>query len=984
MQRKLLFLALIMALVPGLMFASGKIRGKVVDAGSGEPLVGANVIIVGTSMGAATNVVGEYTILNIPSGTYTLRTSYVGYQAITLSNVRVNDDLTTESNFSLPAEGVQVGQITIVAERPMVNKSATAAVRIIDNEFFDKIPARGLDAAVALQPGVYEQGTTVYIRGGRPDEVGYAVEGVGVSDPLYGGRGLSVIAEAVEQVQVMAGGYNAEYGGANAGIVSSQLRTGNSDRWKASLIGETDRYTQVHNNKLGGYSYGYGDVTATVGGPAPILGNKLRLFGSVENTYYRDQNPQVTSSPISFVGSNALVSDPLFTPAHASTAKADTMNLVLPGFSQGGGGDNHWVASGTALLDLSTFQVRVSGSYGYEALHEQFTYADILDPGRLPLDITRDGLLNARISHFLSPTLFYEASFSYYNNTYVSEDPQLQGNIFSYGDPAANAALGYPLEYQSSTKQYSNWPAYTFFGGNFGLNQAGTEIAGYDHRSEKSFGGKIDVTDQLSHNELKLGGEYTRYTIRRYNPSNVFAFYNDAQQASGTQLTELLLKTGAVGTDSYGYDAYGNEINSDVLLPDGALLEMGPRHPVVAAAYVQDKIELSDIIMNLGLRWDYIQPDSKNVTDPTALNFDGDGFILDNSVIATKTTSQVSPRIGFSFPASDRTVFHAAFGKFIQQTRLRDSYMGTGAWWAMAYSGRFVTNSWGWGLEPTRTTQYEVGFSQQMSDYASFDISAFYKDIMDQITLNYYTPTTAVGKPYYALVNGDFSSSKGIEVKMNLRRVNRVSSQINFTFSDTRSTGTNSQNAGGLWSAGSVVSLPKYLTPVDFNAPVRGNVILDYRFAKNDGGPILEQLGLDMLLQFNSGHSFTRLLIDQFGPVGNADPRFRTPVEPIGASTTPWFFQLDARLDKTFSLGSMDLNVYIYVINLLNTDNAINAFLRTGDPKNDGWLATPTGQAAVAQFGQQLVDLYNARFNGENSGNFGPPRQIRFGLKLDY
>ena len=116
MQRKLLFLLLITALVPGLMFASGKIKGKVVDAGSGEPLVGANVVVVGSSMGAATNVSGEYTVLNVPSGTFTLKTSYVGYQTITISNIRVNNDLTTDANFQLPAEGVTVGTVEIVRE----------------------------------------------------------------------------------------------------------------------------------------------------------------------------------------------------------------------------------------------------------------------------------------------------------------------------------------------------------------------------------------------------------------------------------------------------------------------------------------------------------------------------------------------------------------------------------------------------------------------------------------------------------------------------------------------------------------------------------------------------------------------------------------------------------------------------------------------------------------------------------------------------
>ncbi|HUI66446.1 MAG TPA: carboxypeptidase-like regulatory domain-containing protein [Bacteroidota bacterium] len=985
MQRKLLVLLLISVLGPSLMFASGKIKGKVTDAGTGEPLVGANVFVLGTSMGAATNTSGEYTVLNVPAGTYALKTSYVGYQAITLNNIRVNNDLTTEANFQLPAEGVTVATVEIVAERPMINKNATNAVRIIDNEFFDKIPARGLDAAVVLQPGVYEVPgtTTIYIRGGRPDEVGFSVEGVGVSDPLYGGRGLSVIAEAVEQTQVQAGGYNAEYGGANAGIISSQLRTGSPDRWKASLLGETDRFTQVGNNKLGGYSYGYGDMTLTTGGPAPILGNKLRFFGSLENTYYRSQDPSVHSSPISFVGANAVTSDPLLTPVHPDSGISDKLNMVLPGYSQVGGGDNHWTMAGTALLDLSAVQLRVSGSYGYEALHEQNTYADILDASRLPLDITRDGLLNARLSHIVTPTLFYEANFSYYNHTYISEDPQLQGNLFAYGDPAANAALGYGLEYIKASNSWVNWPAYTFFGGNFGLNQPGTQIAGYDKRSEKSIGGRIDLTDQLPQNEVKVGGSYTRYTIRRYNPSDVFSFYTLSQEAtSQTQLTQLLLKTN-VGTDAYGYDAFGNEINGDVSLPDGGLIELGPRHPVEASAYIQDKIELSDLILNLGLRWDYINPDSKDISDPTALSYDGSDFILSNTVLQTAKTSQISPRLGFSFPATDRTVFHAAFGKFIQQTEFRDSYMGPGAIWGLAYAGRFITNGFGWGLKPTRTTQYEVGFSQQVSDFASFDVSAFYKDIMDQVTLNYYVPSTATGKPYYALVNGDFSTAEGVELRLNLRRVNRVSAQVNYTFSDTRSTGTNTQNAGGLWSAGSVVSLPKYINPVDFNSPHRGDVILDYRFAKGDGGPILQRLGLDLLLSFNSGHSYTRLEADQFGPAPG-DPRFRTPIEPIGASTTPWYFQLDARLDKTFSVGVLDLNVYVYVINLLNTDNAVNVFFRTGDANNDGFLSTSTGQGLISQYGQQFVNYYNARFDGLNSGNFGPPRQIRFGLKLDY
>ena len=319
MQRKLFMALLVAAFVPALVLASGKFKGKVTDAGTGEPLVGANVVIVGTQMGAATNVYGEFAILNVPAGTYTLRAMYVGYQAITISNLRVSNDLTTDANFQLPSEGVTVGVVEIVAERPLVNKNATNAVRIIDSEFFEKIPARGLNAAIQTQPGVVIQNGNVYIRGGRADEVGYSIEGVPVNDALFGGRAVSITAEALEQVQVQAGGFNAEYGGANAGLVQSQLRTGNQDQWKMTLLGETDRFMGLNKaKKLGTYSYGYGDATATLGGP--VFSNKIRFFGSAQATYFGDPSVSVRS-PYDFSGDNAVITDPVISAAHRTAPR---------------------------------------------------------------------------------------------------------------------------------------------------------------------------------------------------------------------------------------------------------------------------------------------------------------------------------------------------------------------------------------------------------------------------------------------------------------------------------------------------------------------------------------------------------------------------------------------------------------------------------------------------------------------------------------
>ena len=1006
MLRKL-FLLLAVGMVPLLALGSGKIHGKVTDASTGEALVGANVVVTGTSFGAVTGTTGEYVILNLPAGTYTLKASYIGYQAITVSNLRVNNELTTESDFKLPVEGVTVPTVEIVAERPMINKSATNAVRIIDNEFFDKIPARGLAAAIATQPGVVNQGGNIYIRGGRADEVGFRIEGVGANDILFGGRAVNVTAEAVEQVQVQAGGYNAEFGGANAGIVSSQLRTGSPDRWKASLLVESDRYSSFGKNSLGGWSYGYSDYTATFGGPTPGLGNKLRLFGAIENTFYRDNSVAPpgtggTRAPYNFT----LPTDPLLTPASPNDAVVDTLHIANSTGNAIGGGDNRWIGSGKAYLDLNPVVISVSGSYSHDVNRSNTFFANIFNMSRLPMNITNDGFLNVKISHFLTPTLFYEANLNYERNDFLTEDPQLGSNLVAYGDAAVNAKLGYILDTTGqvvvtgpagvrSFYSFANFPSYRFFGGIAATNQPGTQIAGFEKRNQQSIGGRIDVTDQLKQHELKAGGEYSRYTIRRYamGQGTAFGFYKQSQLANATasangwsaaqrdsMMEYNILTTG--GVDSYGYDVFGNEINGDVVR-NGSQYYFGPRHPTFAAAYLQDKIELSDIIMQLGLRWDYIDPDSKNVTDIYNLSVNGQLF-ASSSVIATKTTSQISPRIGFSFPASDRTVFHVFYGKFVQQTQLRDSYLGAAAA-SQQVVGGFYTGlvSWGWGLKPTRTTQYEAGFSQQISDFASFDVNLFYKDIMDQVEVDYIQPTSQTGKSYYELVNADFQTSKGIELKLTLRRTNRLQSQVNYTFSDVRATGSNTASAAGIWSAGSTPDLPKYVNPVDFNYAHRGSILLDYRFAKNDGGPVLQQLGLNMLLSFNSGHNFTLLQADQPGPAPG-DPRFRTPLEPVGSSTTPWFFQLDARLDKTFSLGNFDLNVYLYVINLLDTDNPTGAFFRTGDPSDDGYLSTSTGQSQTQQWGPQYVSLYRALNNGKNSGNYGPPRQIRFGFKLDY
>jgi outer membrane receptor protein involved in Fe transport len=330
-------------------------------------------------------------------------------------------------------------------------------------------------------------------------------------------------------------------------------------------------------------------------------------------------------------------------------------------------------------------------------------------------------------------------------------------------------------------------------------------------------------------------------------------------------------------------------------------------------------------------------------------------------------------------------VFHAQYGKFIQFPSLSTSYRGIASTSGILRGGNFFTNTTGYGLRPERTTSYEIGFAQQLSDNSSLDVTAFYKDILDQIQYQQILPTAgATNQAFPMFVNGDFGTTKGLEVKFTMRRVERAQLSINYTLSDARGTGSSPTTLAGTAVTGVVGYLPKFIFPVEFNQVHHGNISFDYRFARGDGGPILEQLGLNVFANFNSGTSFTKIVNQN---QSDADPRNRVPAEEVGASTTPWFFQLDFRLDKSFQLDQINANVYVYVQNILGTNNVVTVFRKTGSGTDDGWLGTAQGQADVAHYGTDAdtyTQMYRALNLGLNSGAFGPPRQIRFGVKLEY
>ncbi|MEJ2193240.1 MAG: TonB-dependent receptor [Ignavibacteriaceae bacterium] len=1004
MKRIFTFLLIFLILPVVALAQSGQLRGTITDLETGEPLLGANVLVVGTTQGAATDINGEYVILNLFADTYEVRATYIGYQAQTFQNVRVVAGLTSELNFQLAAEGIQVGEVEVVAERPLINKYNTNAQRITTSEDIDALPIRAVDNIYALNPGVVVQDNTVFIRGGRQDEVGYYLEGTNITDPVVGGRQVNLIPDALEEIQVQSGGYTAEFGGANSGIIKQQIKTGTSNL-KASAEFITDNLgfqskDDAFSGKktLGTYWYGYTESIFSLS--APVGSPNIKFFGLFNYSFIRDQNPQAypginlgrigdatTGDTLDFyypAGATFNNSSEAYTGTGSLTFNYNPFIVRLAGTYTSGNRDNPWPAT----RNLTQLNSTLAGNSRYEQVE------------------TQDGAFNLKLTYLVNPQTFLEVNGGYSFNNLDRFDPVLKENWQAYGDSAANADAGYVWSRdRGNTGPYQRPGNYNIL--SFIFFDKNDVLAGFQKYERQTINGNISISSQISkeHN-IKAGFEINTYDIANFSMNNettvnLAGLLNDPNKTIDDETTIR-----RQGVNNYGYDVYGNKADNAERPWEDA------RKPIFMGAYIQDRMEYKDLVINFGLRYDYIDIDNWVPADPSRpetvwdkntgdiVTVDG---VLGGGLVQTPSYSSVSPRLGFSFALTEQTIFHAQWGKFVQQSRLRDTYNGLNSTGRNLRGGFFIPAPVGFNVRPTRTTQYDVGFTQQLGDFASFDITGYYKDVTDQVV--YKEQLVGDGSPfgnYSYYTNGDVATISGVEVTFNMRRVQRFKVDANVSFASSSGTGSFPSSNRGIVGApidGVTQFAPLYIAPLEYAQAITAAMNLDFRFGQGDGGPVFQELGLTALLTYGSGHPYTRGK-GGFDLEGNA--RDRQPLEPLNNSTTPSIFQVDMRLDKTFNIADvLNLNIYIQAINIFDTQNINNVFLRTGTPDDDGYLSDPAqGEINAASLGPDYVALYEALYLDyyqqwraalspsatvtTDGFLYGPPRQFRLGIRLEY
>lgn len=992
-------------LLPALAFAQdGKLRGRITDKESGEAMIGATVVLEGTTRGAATDVNGEYIVLAVPAGVYTVRANYIGYAQYSISNIRVSAAQTTTLDFQLSSSAVQLTEINVIAERPLIQRNTTNTIRNATQEELHNLPVRGVGAVVALQAGVVNQQGNFYIRGGRAGEVAYYIDGASVTNPLTNTTNVTVVPEGVEEVQLQAGGFSAEFGGANSGIVSTSMRTGSSE-YKASVSFETDDFAKPGDQFLSTSSAGFRNVAATLSGPIPGV-EELRFFALYQNNYIRNRNfTWLTPFEFDLVGDEI---DPV--PGQALPSPFGFKENYLP---------KNWFTSnivqGNLLYDAKSLKVRLTGSYEsqkqpYSVMSDwnsPFAQGSLLfnyyRQDRIPETNTDVGLASMKVTYVFDPSTYMDLTGAFQSRTSSRTDPDFGEDWMSYTDSVKNAALGYT----GFTSRWDGPPDYSVIYG-FPIANENSPNNGYNKQKQQSISGAVDFVRQVTKEwELKAGGRYERWTMRNFTVGSISGLNSFLEGApaftSAEQRSVLLARAGTI--NHYGYDVDGNEVDDGL---DGAY------HPVFLSAYIQNKFEYQDFVLNAGLRFESFKPGHKTFKDPVdpITNFNQSLDVIDRSLLVEASTyNYVLPRFSFSFPVTAATVFYAQYGKYTQMPSLNLLYVGNttlSRTVSPSSRGNAYLTPVGFLLTPERSTQYEMGIRQQLAENFALTISGFYKDARDQAQVRNVVNDQGVSV-YRSYQNVDFGTVKGFELTAELRRTERLAVRVNYTLSEALGTGSNPNGAFGIIEQG-IGRQINFINPLGFNQRHRGTVMLDYRWEQNEGGPVLSGLGANLLLTFNSGHAYTKIQslksLGQSSPwdVGTypqQDPRYSYPVEPINSSTTPFFLNIDLGISKLFAVGPVRMEVFVHVTNLLNSKQILNVYPTTGLAEDDGWLNNPlaTNYLTIPQYAEfyRAINLEN-RWSwvglperGQTLGTatgfvndiYGIPRQIRLGARLE-
>ncbi|MGD8780295.1 MAG: TonB-dependent receptor [Ignavibacteria bacterium] len=614
--KKILLCLTFFFLISSVLFAgtTGKIVGKITDQATGEPLPFANIMIMGTDIGAATNIDGEYIILNVNPGTYSLKASLVGFAEKIIEGVVVRVDLTSKVDFQLTEGSIEMDQVIVVAEKELIIKDVTSKTAVVSAETFTELPVASFQDVVSLQAGfVTGSSGELHARGGRGGEVVYLIDGVPTRDPLSASSGSELNKYSIQELQVMTGGFNAEYGQALSGVVNIVTKEG-GNKFKARVEYTTDQINESPYRKADALALDQigidseGNLVERVNSDGTDLTEDIPSAyteQSIEDTpslwpdvNIRGEFSTLFSGPVPFINKLKYFITGRYENSLAQTAwgynKIRDINGKLT------------YSTGALKLNLNlqrTYRMYKPYSHAWKYYPQGYEDRKIFS--------WRNSL---RMSHVLSGSTFYETSFSYNKRYYNRFTPGKYAEFTSEGELISS-------NYLSRT---NNVPPFW----------TNADNGNYIKNEVKTFLFKYDISSQLNKTNLvKIGVEVRKYIIDRLSFEEPYAS---------------------------GFHAY----------------EDYRKKPFEFSAYIQDKLEFDSFIINAGIRFDYVDVNDtrwESVDNPAGY-IDSNDIWQSSGEVDTDVKTQISPRLGIAFPITDKTVFYSSYGHFFQIPDYEDMY----------------------------------------------------------------------------------------------------------------------------------------------------------------------------------------------------------------------------------------------------------------------------------------------------------------------
>lgn len=958
----------------------GTLKGKVIDE-DGKGLRCASVFVEGTQKGAAVRENdGSYVITGITAGEYTVRFSFTG-RATVKKNVRISASMTSNLDVTLRDASVRTEELVVVATREIVNHTKQGSMDKRTNEDIVNTAREGLGGVISLSAGVLQSGSGFSIRGGRDSETDVRVDGQSVGNMFTGGFGASgatyfpmVSSFATEEVQVLKGGFSAEYGDVTSGVVNSIVQTGRDNkydgwvRWRTdlpSLNGSQSTGTRIEREGTrfkaiesgegakwqGGNEHTFEFGT---GGPLPWLakGNTFYLTGRYYNETNRDASYEIMDPYGNNLGQRPDDGSWVRNlTGRLKFAIAEGVSLTLGGsygvssFEFSGWG---WLyadregyvynkdANGDFIL-----QTNADGSPATNGMSERLFKQNVLD----------NFVINyfALLTHTLSNTSFYEIRISQStNNDYSSRRTSTDGPGFFSGWDMNMPTDDYMImnnklvngkdkivdqytqitetSYTSDGYLRLNLPQRNPLTGYYEgqSNASGTNNPwGIPNIFATSGGGGFSFRDGSnwtidgSFNQYLKAGEF-EHNFKAGFQGSIFDMYkhSNGNPYDGNPFFDVF-DDGRFGGNLYADNDVVREKTNK------------PYQPIKMGMYVQDQITYKGIRFSPGLRFDFFDPNAQyRVNQIPFVSIRADSGFADASVKV-----QVSPRVNVAYPITTTSNIRLSYGMYFQMPMLQYLYDGFAV--DLLRGSSILGNP---NMEAQRTNQYEIEYNVGLTEDLVFSSTAYYKDIYNQLGMLY---VPAVPDPYWQYTVAEYGSSRGIE--LNFRKLPMATENFSFDVNYNLGflTGTSSSPTSNYnitidpYTNKPAFPLSEYPMPGDIRHFFKGN----FRFYWLNGqGPtigginFLENADIILTSTYRTGTPYTRT--DRNG----------SPLAEINSDRQPSFWGLDARIQKTIllkdvfgeSAGNTQVQIFVDINNLLNRTAVTGVYATTGDPLDDG------------------------------------------------